>query len=307
MKTRIGVLGIGGVGGYFGGQLAEVYADSEWVEIIFIARGITQKNIVANGLKIISDEGEKIVFPTIVSNQPEEIGILDYLICSTKTYDIEASFQTIKDCISGETIILPLYNGVDAPDRIVTIFPNNPIVKGCVFIVSKIIAPGIIQKTGVYHHLFFGSKTVEVSKLKALEAIFEKAHFKSQLVTNIEETVWEKFVFISPLASVTSYLNQNIGQILNHKESRSLFNDLLQEILQLAAAKEIHLPQDIMELTIIKLEKSPHEATSSMHRDYIAGNRTEVASLTEYVVNEGMKFNIRMPTYGMILEDLLKK
>ena len=53
MKKRIGILGLGGVGGYFGGLLAKAYFDSGTIEIVFIARGETKKAITANGLKIV--------------------------------------------------------------------------------------------------------------------------------------------------------------------------------------------------------------------------------------------------------------
>lgn len=305
MQTRIGILGLGGVGGYFGGLLAKAYAQSDTIEIVWIARGETQKNIKANGLKILSDEGEMTVFPNLVSNNPEEIGKLDYLICATKTYDIESSLTPVKSCISGDTIILPLYNGVDAPERIQTLFPENIVLQGCVYIVSMIVSPGVIRKIGFYEKLFFGSKTAPDSKLKELQSIFEKAAIESYLVKNIEETVWEKFIFISALASATSYLNQNIGGILNNPDHKAVYVSLLNEITAVAAAKGLNMPPDIVELTIVKLEKSPHEATSSMHRDVLAGRNTEVVSLTEYVVKEGLKFGIATPTYQMVLHKLL--
>ncbi|MBU2060242.1 MAG: 2-dehydropantoate 2-reductase, partial [Bacteroidetes bacterium] len=61
MKTRIGILGLGGVGGYFGGLLAKAYKDSETVEIVFIARGKTLEIVSKSGLKLITDEAETIV------------------------------------------------------------------------------------------------------------------------------------------------------------------------------------------------------------------------------------------------------
>jgi len=189
MRTRIGILGMGGVGGYFGGLLAKAYFESDTIEIVFIARGETQKAIARNGLKIIDGTNEMIVFPTLVSNNPDEIGKLDYLICATKTYDIETSLGSIKKCISATTIILPLYNGVDATGRIETLFPENTILQGCVYIVSMIESPGIIKKIGFYEKLFFGSKTAPISKLKELQSIFENADIESYLVENIEETV----------------------------------------------------------------------------------------------------------------------
>jgi len=304
MQTRIGILGLGGVGGYFGGLLAKEYAQSKTIEIIFIARGETQRNIAKSGLKISTDEGETIVFPDVVSDNPEEIGKLDYLICATKTYDIESSFESYRKCITPNTVILPLYNGVDATERIQRLFPDNSVLQGCVYIVSMIVAPGTIKKIGPYEKLFFGSKSTPNAKVTTLQSLFEKAKIESYLVENIEETIWEKFIFISALASATSYLNQNIGQVLSNPESKQVYVSLLHEITLVASAKGLKMPDNIVEQTIIKLEKSPQDATSSMHRDFLANHKTEVVSLTEFVVKEGIKFGVLTPIYQKVLAKL---
>ncbi|CAM3026196.1 ketopantoate reductase family protein [Flavobacterium frigoris] len=304
MLTRIGILGMGGVGGYFGGLLAKAYAESDQFEIVFIARGETQKAIAASGLKIITDDQEIIAFPSIVSNDPLTIGKLDYLICATKTYDIEESLLSLEKCITKNTIFLPLYNGVDATERISTLYPDNEVLQGCVYIVSMIESPGVIKKMGPYEKLYFGSDTAPIGRLKALQTIFKNASVESYLVDNIEETVWEKFIFISALASATSYLNQNIGEIINSDSSRAVYVELLNEITMLAAVKGLNLPNDIVMQTIHKLEKTPKDATSSMHRDVLAGRKFELASLTEFVVNEGLKYEMDLPTYKMVLDKL---
>ncbi|MFV8357484.1 ketopantoate reductase family protein [Flavobacterium sp. XS1P32] len=304
MKTRIGILGLGGVGGYFGGLLAKAYFESDAIEIVFIARGETQKAIAKNGLKIIAGTTEIVAFPSLVSNVPKEIGKLDYLICATKTYDIETSLESIKNCITPNTILLPLYNGVDATERIQKLFSENTVLQGCVYIVAMIESPGIIKKIGVYEKLFFGSKNTPVSKLNVLQSIFEKANIESYFVENIEETVWEKFIFISALASATSYLNVNIGGILNNPENKAIYSSLLNEITAVANAKGVALPDDIVAQSIIKLEKTPKDATSSMHRDLLAGRNTEVVSLTKYVVDQAVKFGVATPIYQMVLEKL---
>jgi 2-dehydropantoate 2-reductase len=306
MQTRIGILGLGGVGGYFGGLLAKEHAQSNTIEIIFIARGETQKNIAQSGLKILSDDGEMTIFPNLVSDNPELIGTLDYLIGATKTYDIESSFESYRKCITSNTVILPLYNGVDATERIQKLFPKNLVLQGCVYIVSMIVTPGTIKKLGPYEKLFFGSKSVSDPKVKALQYLFEKAKIESYLVENIEETVWEKFIFISALASATSYLNQNIGQILSNPASKQVYVSLLNEIALVASAKGLKMPENIVDQTILKLEKTPQEATSSMHRDFLAQHKTEVVSLTEFVVKEGIKLGVSTPVYQKVLDKLIK-
>lgn len=304
MQTRIGILGLGGVGGYFGGLLAKAYAQSDHIEIVFIARGETQKVISESGLKIVTDETETIVFPSMVSNDPKVIGKLDYLICATKTYDIEDSLLSINKCINKNTIFVPLYNGVDAADRISDLFPDNEVLQGCVYIVSMIDSPGVIKKVGPYEKLFFGSRTASIYKLNALQSIFQKASVDSKLVEAIEETVWEKFIFISALASATSYLDQNIGEILESESSRKFYFALLNEITMIAAIKGLELPNDIIMQTILKLEKMPNLATSSMHRDVIAGRKFELGSLTAFVVNEGLKYEMETPMYQLVLDKL---
>lgn len=302
MKTRIGILGIGGVGGYFGGLLAKKYHNDDLVEIVFIARGETQKTIAKNGLTIISDQNETQVFPSIVSDDPAEIGVLDYLICATKTYHIESSLTSIKTCIFPNTIILPLYNGVDATDRIQQLFPRNRVLQACVYIVSMISAPGKINKVGPFESLFFGSQKYEIQDFIPLQKILENANIQSQLVQNIEETIWEKFVFIATLASATTYFNQNIGEILS--KNIDFFTQLLNEILHLAKAKNINLPENILEQTIQKLKIAPQEATSSMHRDFLNNQSIELQSLTQYVVNQGLIYQIKTPNFDLVFEKL---
>lgn len=304
MKTRIGILGMGGVGGYFGGLLAKAYEGSDTVEIVFIARAETQKAISTNGLLIINDASEVTVYPKLVSNDPDVIGKLDLIICATKTYDIEESLLLIQKCFKKSTIVLPLYNGVDALERISTLYPDHEVLQGCVYIVSMIVSPGVIKKIGPYEKLFFGSETAPMFKLKALQSIFSGAGIESYLVDKIEETVWEKFIFISALASATSYLDQNIGQIIGNDSSRAIYVELLNEITMIAAVKGLNLPDDIIMQTILKLEKTPQDATSSMHRDVRAGGKFELESLTEFVINEGVKYEIPTPTYQMVFEKL---
>ena len=111
-------------------------------------------------------------------------------------------------------------------------------------------------------------------------------------------------IHISALASATSYLNQNIGELLKNEASRKFYIALLNEITMIAAVKGLELPNDIIMQTILKLEKTPHTATSSMHRDVLAGRKFELDSLTGFVVNEGIKYEMETPTYQLVMDKL---
>jgi 2-dehydropantoate 2-reductase len=299
-KKRIAILGIGAVGGYFGGRLAKRYSGSDEAEIIFIARGANENVIRQNGIRIIMPTEEIIAFPDLISNDPEKIGKIDVLICSVKSYHLEESLIPLKRCIHPETLILPLLNGVDAKERIISIFPDATALDGCVYIVSRLIEPGVIRETGNIHSLYFGSSSAPAASMNALLQLLTNAGIEAHLPENIEKVIWEKFFFISCIASLTSYLDKTIGAILEEDASVKILNGLFTEIKAITNAKGIELPEDIIEKTMLKLKRLPYETTSSMHTDFQKGGQTESASLTEYVVKIGGELNIPTPVFSKI-------
>ena len=101
-KIKIVVAGIGGVGGYFGGLLAKQFQMHEKVEISFLARGEHLKAIQESGLRVIKGNSEFICNPRIATDNPMEIGTVDYAIISTKSYDLESVLLQLQPCINRE-------------------------------------------------------------------------------------------------------------------------------------------------------------------------------------------------------------
>jgi 2-dehydropantoate 2-reductase len=306
-KTRIAILGTGGVGGYFGGLLAEKYRGSNNVEIIFITRPGTEKGLRENGLKLITPQYEKTIFPDVVSSDPAKTGKLDYLICTTKSYDLEESLIPLKDCVTENTVILPLLNGVDAKERISKIFPLAEILEGCVYIVSQLVEPGVVRVSGNISTLHFGSDSSPAGKLKPLEKIFSEAGIECFLSEDIRKTIWEKFLFISSIASLTSYLNLSLGDILANDAHRQTLLALMRELKSISDAKNIGLQDDIVEKLLAKMQKLPYSTTSSMHRDFQKGGRTEYISLTAYAVKHGKELAIATPEFDKILHGFMER
>ena len=157
---RIAFLGIGGVGGYYGGKLASCYAHSTEMEIIFIARNENEKAIREKGLLLRTASGEEYIHPKLISHDLVEIGTIDLLLCSVKAYNLEESLQQIQSCISPDTIILPLLNGVNNRTRIHALLPWVNCWQGCAYIVSRLIQPGIVHETGQWNQLLFGDDSI---------------------------------------------------------------------------------------------------------------------------------------------------
>lgn len=305
-KFRIAILGIGGVGGYFGGKLAAYFADSKTVEVIFIIRGENAKAIKNNGLKVITTNSQLIAKPNLVSNEPAEIGLVDIFLICTKAYDLEASIIKFKDCIGENTAILPLLNGVDNYERILKFAPNAEIWKGCAYIASRLIEPGIVKVDSEVKLLQFGGNGGN-EKLKLFEKLLKSAEINVELKDDIDKTIWEKFIFISSLATLTSYLDTNAGGINSSAENQKLLSDLIAEVTRFAKAKKINVDENIEKTTFDRIKGMPSDITSSMHSDFMRKGNTELETLTGFVVKDSKLMGLATPNYEKLYEELLKR
>ncbi|MEI8086127.1 MAG: 2-dehydropantoate 2-reductase [Paludibacter sp.] len=307
MKTKIVIVGLGGVGGYYGGLLARQYAESPEVEIYFVVRGAHLKKVQEEGLTVITETGTFVVHPTLATDNVTEIGVADYVIMTTKSYDLEATIHQIKPCVGKHTVILPLLNGIDNAPRIRAILPETEVWEGCVYIVARLNAPGVVESSGNVHAFNFGSENETDERLVILEKLLKDAGIEAVLHKKIIPVIWKKFFFISSTASLTSYFNVGFYDLLTDEFRKNTLIKLLEELLLVANAEGAEMDGSIIDSITYRLEKLPRETTSSMHTDFKAGKNTELKTLTGIVVEFGKKYGIDTPTYEMVYEELLKK
>jgi len=304
MKTKIVIVGLGGVGGYFGGMLAKYYTNNPEVEIYFVARGEHLKKIKENGLKLITENGTFQIFPKLATDNVAEIGTADYIIMTPKSYDLDSTVAQIKPMIGANTVILPLLNGIDNSERIRTLLPETEVWDGCCYIVAKINEPGVVENSGNVHWLVFGNQNQTNKRLLSFEKLLKTAGLKAEFHNDILTAIWKKFLFISSSASLTSYFDVTYGALLNDEFRKKTFDDLLIEFLQVANAEGIAVDETDVESLIRQIESLPFETTTSMHRDFKAGKNTEVHSLTGIVVKLGKKHGIATPIYEKVFAEL---
>ena len=306
-KIKILIAGIGGIGGYFGGLLAKEYYASHEIDILFLARGKNLTAIEKFGLRINENEIESIIKPNLISDKVSDFGIVDYILLCTKTYDLKETLIQLLPSINNDTVIIPLQNGVDSKDKISMQLPNNLITKGCVYLVSRLEEPGLIIKRGHVHSLFFGIDNGENEKLQFLQNILQNSTIKSDLSKDINKVTWEKFIFLSSIATATAYFDTEIGAILNNKKKHDLLIRLIDEVTYLAISKKININKNQVKIVLEKLKSLPHDATTSMHSDFRNGkNKTELESLTGYVVAEGKQNSINTETFNKMYNSLKK-
>ena len=153
---KIAVVGLGGVGGYFGGKIARKYAGSPEHGVVFIARGAHLAAIRRDGLLLKTVEEEFRVKPDLATDNPSEAGRCDLILFSVKEYDLEAAATALIPLLHEKTIVLPVLNGVDIAERLRSILPRGVVLSGCVYISAFIEAPGVVRQVGGACRLLFG-------------------------------------------------------------------------------------------------------------------------------------------------------
>jgi 2-dehydropantoate 2-reductase len=153
---KIAVLGMGGVGGFYGGKLARYFSGNKNCEITFIARGKQLEAIRAHGLKVIEGENEFIAHPDIISDDSGSLGKFDVLLVCVKTYSLTEAIQSVKNNITSETIIIPLMNGIEPYENLVREFPDAKVFQGCCYLNAFIESPGVVKFRGGFEQVLFG-------------------------------------------------------------------------------------------------------------------------------------------------------
>lgn len=305
MKTKIAVSGIGGVGGYYGGLLAAHYKHADEISIYFVARGENLKVIRKKGLQINTPSATQQSHPVLATDDPKQIGVVDYLFCCTKSYDLEENIRQLSPLIGPATVILPLLNGADITERIQKILPDHEVWMGCVYIGARLSAPGIITKFTVKDKFWFGSPDGSPAKQKALLKILTDAGIDAVNPEDIATRIWKKFFMISLGATTTSYYNQSIGNVMQFHTNT--FRQLAAELKAVADAKGILLPDNMADKVIEDQKMMPYDSTTSMHTDFKNGKHTELESLTGYVIRTGKALHVPTPLYERMYAKLKEK
>ena len=305
---KIAVVGVGGVGGYFGGRLAAHFQNNENVNVYFVARGKHLKEIQKNGLKIIQGKEQWVAHPFLSTDQPADIGKMDIIIFSTKTFGLEESVSQMQPCVGKGTVLLPLLNGVNSRDRIKAVLPDATVWDGLVYIIARLTKPGEVENKGNIQKLFFGKDGISNDKMKQFEKILKTAGIEATLSENMSKIIWEKYIFISSIATLTSYLDNTIGEIMADEKKTQLLDDLIEEIKSLAVAKRINIDSKVKENAMARFQSLPFEATSSMHSDFKnKRTKTELMALTGYVVEQAKVLKVEVPVYERMFGELKNK
>jgi len=299
---RIAVFGAGAVGGYFGGRLAQAGED-----VVLIARGQHLQAMQTQGLRVESIVGDFSVDPVEATDDPTAIGVVDAILVSVKAWQVREAAAAMRPMIGPATFVVPLENGVEAPSQLAAVLGEKHVLGGLCRIISALAEPGHIRHAGIDPTITFGELDGRhTERAERLRDAFQRADgVMPKIAPDIHVAMWEKFLFIASFSGLGAVTRAPIGALRSLPPTRGMLEDAMREIIAVAHARDIALPEETVGETMAFIDSLPQEGTASMQRDVMAGRPSELEAQNGAVVRLGQGVEVPTPLHAFIYRSLL--
>ena len=299
---RIAVIGVGAVGGYFGGRLAQAGHD-----VFFVARGGTLEALRNEGLRVKSIAGDFEIRRPNLAADPGEIGPVDVVLPAVKAWQVSEIARSLVPLIGPRTTVIPLQNGLEAPGLLGEVLGMEVVLGGLCKIFASKTGPATIDHIGLEPAIEFGElngrKTERVERVRAA---FAAATGMSTVVPDdIAAAMWVKLMHVESLGAVGAVARQPAGILRAVPETRQLLLSAMEEVVAVGLKRGVRLDADLPRKAIRRVDDLPAGATASMHRDIAAGLPSEFEFQVGTVVRYGREAETPTPVQSAIYAALL--
>ena len=296
---RIGVMGAGSIGGYFGGMLSR-----GGHQVTLVARGAHLQAIQQDGLQIIRDDEQfTLRCPADVgaTDDPIQAGPVELLLLTVKTYHNQQVVPAMLPMVGPDTVVLCLQNGIDSYQTAVQHVGQERVLPGAAYIEAGRPKPGVVTQTGQVVRIVFGELDGSDSQRGSqIRETLEGAGIPAVFTRDVQQTLWSKFLFIATMAGVTTLSRQTLAELLQRPEWRQVVLSCMGEIEKVGRATGVTLEQRIVDDTIEYMEANLEQMHASMHADIMAGRPLELEALNGAVVRAGRAAGVATPINDLI-------
>jgi 2-dehydropantoate 2-reductase len=287
---RVAIVGAGGVGGYLGSRLAAAGAD-----VSYLARGAHLEALRDRGLTIVEPSGSSVTTEVRATGDEHEIGPVDLVVFTVKSYDTEAAAARLPPLIGEGTAVLSLQNGIDNEDRIAAVVGREHVLGGTAYILASIQAPGVIRSGSariVVGELTPGPPTERVQEIVALA---RAGGVGAEAAEDVRLAKWEKYVLLVAFSAVSAATQLPLGDIRRSAAAVEMLRAIAQEAWTVGRALGVPLRDGLVkERVALVLQQADDEGTSLRH-DLLHGRRMEVEALQGTLSRLGRETSIPTP------------
>jgi 2-dehydropantoate 2-reductase len=297
---RFIIIGAGGIGAYFGGELARAGND-----VTLFARGAHLDALRKNGLTVRGPDGEFIV-QIGATSEITELPDADVAILAVKSYSLDQVIPVASAAAARGADVVPLLNGVTAADDLIAGgVPRSKVLGGLARISAVRTEPGVVERRSGFKSIVVGELAGGLSdRALRLATAFRDAGIDSRASASIDVELWQKFVFITTLAAVCGLARTSIGPVREAPGGRRLIARAVQEVVAVARARGVALPDDESPRTCAYIDTLPAAMKPSFLLDLESGGPTELGTLSGAIARFAADAGIECPIHETTLAAL---
>ncbi|WP_339476501.1 MULTISPECIES: putative 2-dehydropantoate 2-reductase [unclassified Pseudomonas] len=269
VKPRIGMIGTGAIGGFYGVMLARAGFD-----VHFLLR--SEFAAVADaGLRIDSAvHGELALNPVQAYRSAADMPPCDWLLVGAKTTSNAELAPAITQAAADGAKVLLLQNGLDVEDALRPLLPDSLHLLGglCLICVHR-VGPGVVthQALGAvnvgYHSGPCADQAQRMVIVEEATTLFRRAGIDAQAMPGLQQARWQKLVWNVPYNGLSVLLGASTTPLMANDHSRELIQALMGEVVRGAQACGHHIAPGYAEYLFTMTEKMP-DYWPSMYHDY---------------------------------------
>ena len=282
-RLRIGVVGTGAVGGYYGAKLA-YYGRN----VHFLIRSEAERAAVRRfGLQIKSRQGNFRVAKVHAYSTTAEMGPCDLVLIALKATANSALTDLLPPLLGPDTLLLTLQNGLGNEEWLAERFDGKRVLGGLCFVCLNKIAPGVITHQG-HGNLVLGEFSgYPLPRTHDIAWEFKRCGVTARVAANLAEARWRKLVWNIPFNGVTllATAQQESGaepvstaDILASEPLAYLTRRLMEEVINAARKLGHSIPSDFGDIQFKRTAEMGRYLPSTL-LDHLAGRPLELDAI----------------------------
>lgn len=304
-KPRIGIIGTGAIGGFYGVMLARAGFD-----VHFLLRSEFDA-VAARGLQLNSMvHGAQAVFPVQAYRDAAEMPPCDWLLVGAKTTSNAALAPVIAKAAAPGAKVVLLQNGLAVEDELRPLLPDNlHLLGGLCYICVHRSAPGVIehQSLGAVNLGYHSGPAADDAERQALaeegSALFKAAGIDSAAMANLEQARWQKLVWNVPYNGLSVLLNAGTTALMGNADSRELIQAIMQEVVDAATACGHRIPENFAAKLLASTDRMP-DYLPSMYHDFVQKRPLELGAIYEAPLAAAAAAGFEMPRIRALYQAL---
>lgn len=292
---KVCVVGAGGVGGLLAAVLRR-----EGVDVSLLVTERHLEPIRRNGLTLIGPN-DRFSVEIQAETDPRAIGACDVVVVTPKNWAVETIAPTLEPLLGEDTAVIPLQNGIDAPEMLAKTLGWKHVIYGSASMNAAIDEPGVIrQRNPQYGITVAEANGVRSPRLLEVKKVFEAAGISVEVGTDGPAVLWEKFMGLVPNSSLCALIRSPMGVVQKDDDTWALYSAVFNETVAVGRAAGISIPDDKAQARLTRARTSPPMVMPSMAVDVVAGNRLELPWLGGRVRALGKEHGIPTPACDFI-------